>query len=275
MANQSTMEKCIACGQTGHSTTACNNGKVGSLNLFGVQIDPKQDQSNGKEKVDEDDDRHPPVASNIGSLLRKSKSMEILNIYDESGSPERGYQSDDPHVRSQNRKKGVTWTEEEHRSFLIGLEKLGKGDWRGISKNYVPSRTPTQVASHAQKYFIRMHAKQEKGKRRSSLFDMPSNESSAAPGVTPVTTVRPPVAPIVRSNSIEDFNRLSYAERVFPMINQDRVFPMINQERVYPMINHYTERFAALAPFKSPPLLITNGDGMSTPEFKLDKTQDE
>ena len=53
-----------------------------------------------------------------------------------------------------------------------------------------------------------------------------------------------------------------------PVVNypyQERVFPMINQERVYPMINHYTERFAALAPFKSPP---------STPEFKVDKTQD-
>nr|GEV75192.1 hypothetical protein [Tanacetum cinerariifolium] len=65
----------------------------------------------------------------------------------------------------------------KHRSFLIGLENLRNGDWRGISKNYIPSRTSTPVASHAQKYFIRMHAKQEKGKRRSSIFDMPSNES--------------------------------------------------------------------------------------------------
>nr|GEZ87856.1 homeodomain-like protein [Tanacetum cinerariifolium] len=70
MANQSTMKKCIACGQTGHSTTACNNERVGTLKLFGVQIDPKPGQSNGKEKVDEVDDRHPPpVASNVGSLL--------------------------------------------------------------------------------------------------------------------------------------------------------------------------------------------------------------
>ncbi|KAK4589152.1 hypothetical protein RGQ29_019943 [Quercus rubra] len=38
--------------------------------------------------------------------------------------------------------------------FLLGLQKLGKGDWRGIACNYVISRTPTQVASHAQKYFI-------------------------------------------------------------------------------------------------------------------------
>lgn len=66
---------------------------------------------------------------------------------------------------------GVPWTEEEHRLFLLGLQKLGKGDWRGISRDYVPSRTPTQVASHAQKYFIRQ-SNATRRKRRSSLFDM-------------------------------------------------------------------------------------------------------
>ncbi|RVW28527.1 Transcription factor MYBS3 [Vitis vinifera] len=59
---------------------------------------------------------------------------------------------------------GVPWTEEEHRLFLFGLQRLGKGDWRGISRNYVISRTPTQVASHAQKYFIRQsNATEERG----------------------------------------------------------------------------------------------------------------
>ncbi|KAG8656426.1 hypothetical protein MANES_04G134000v8 [Manihot esculenta] len=66
---------------------------------------------------------------------------------------------------------GVPWTEEEHRLFLVGLQKLGKGDWRGIARNYVVSRTPTQVASHAQKYFIRQ-SNSTRRKRRSSLFDM-------------------------------------------------------------------------------------------------------
>lgn len=66
---------------------------------------------------------------------------------------------------------GFPWSEDEHRLFLTGLEKLGKGDWRGISRNYVTTRTPTQVASHAQKYFLRQ-ASLVKKKRRSSLFDL-------------------------------------------------------------------------------------------------------
>uniref|UniRef100_A0A0E0BDS9 Uncharacterized protein n=2 Tax=Oryza TaxID=4527 RepID=A0A0E0BDS9_9ORYZ len=75
---------------------------------------------------------------------------------------------------------GVPWTEEEHRRFLLGLQKLGKGDWRGISRNFVVSRTPTQVASHAQKYFIRQ-SNMTRRKRRSSLFDMVPDESMDLP----------------------------------------------------------------------------------------------
>ncbi|GAV56797.1 Myb_DNA-binding domain-containing protein [Cephalotus follicularis] len=71
----------------------------------------------------------------------------------------------------QERKKGVPWTEEEHRKFLMGLLKYGKGDWRNISRNFVISKTPTQVASHAQKYFIRQISG-GKDKRRPSIHDI-------------------------------------------------------------------------------------------------------
>nr|CAN71598.1 hypothetical protein VITISV_010937 [Vitis vinifera] len=84
---------------------------------------------------------------------------------------------------SRERKKGTPWTEEEHRMFLLGLQKLGKGDWRGISRNYVISRTPTQVASHAQKYFIRQ-TNVSRRKRRSSLFDIVADESVDTPMVS-------------------------------------------------------------------------------------------
>ncbi|GMG98925.1 hypothetical protein Nepgr_000765 [Nepenthes gracilis] len=87
----------------------------------------------------------------------------------------------------QDRRKGIAWTEDEHRLFLLGLDKYGKGDWRSISRNYVVTRTPTQVASHAQKYFIRLNS-MNKDRRRSSIHDITSvsnGELSAAQG--PIT----------------------------------------------------------------------------------------
>ncbi|CAN0909641.1 Transcription factor DIVARICATA [Linum grandiflorum] len=72
----------------------------------------------------------------------------------------------------QGRKKGVPWTEDEHRRFLKGLMKYGKGDWRNISRNVVVTKTPTQVASHAQKYFLRQQLSGVKDKRRPSIHDI-------------------------------------------------------------------------------------------------------
>ena len=40
------------------------------------------------------------------------------------------------------------------------------------------SRTPTQVASHAQKYFIRLNSMNKKDKRRSSIHDITSASES-------------------------------------------------------------------------------------------------
>lgn len=103
---------------------------------------------------------------------------------DGGGSSQRGCTSTHSHADSagnggkgsrsdQERRKGIAWTEDEHRLFLLGLDKYGKGDWRSISRNFVISRTPTQVASHAQKYFIRLNS-MNKDRRRASIHDITS-----------------------------------------------------------------------------------------------------
>ncbi|KAI3673460.1 hypothetical protein L6452_39579 [Arctium lappa] len=96
-----------------------------------------------------------------------------------------GYASADDATRNQSigsreRKRGVPWTEDEHKLFLLGLQKVGKGDWRGISRNFVKTRTPTQVASHAQKYFLR-RSNLNRRRRRSSLFDITTDSVAVIP----------------------------------------------------------------------------------------------
>ncbi|XP_075500514.1 transcription factor MYBS3-like [Primulina tabacum] len=137
------------------STTGIDGGE-GGVRLFGVRLTDR-------------------------SFIKKSASMGNLNSNHSAASADfhEGYHSDDlahgsaadSAFHRAQRKRGTPWTEEEHRKFLHGLQKLGKGDWRGMSRNYVPSRTPTQVASHAQKYFIRQ-SNTARRKKRSSLFDM-------------------------------------------------------------------------------------------------------
>lgn len=70
----------------------------------------------------------------------------------------------------QNR-SGVPWTTEEHQKFLAGLNELQKGNWIGISERFVTTRTSTQVASHAQKYFLRQNPPLKRKLRR-SVFDL-------------------------------------------------------------------------------------------------------
>ncbi|KAG1674443.1 hypothetical protein FOA52_003048 [Chlamydomonas sp. UWO 241] len=72
-------------------------------------------------------------------------------------------------------KKGCPWSETEHRLFLKGLAQLGKGNWRGISRMYVQTRSPTQVASHAQKYFLRVNGC-SKRRSRFAVLEQPSAE---------------------------------------------------------------------------------------------------
>ena len=92
-----------------------------------------------------------------------------------------GHRPDKQEGEKKPRDRGKAWSEDEHKLFLIGLDKYGKGDWRSISRNCVLSRTPAQVASHAQKYFIRQEAEiddQKFANRRVSIHDISSLEMS-------------------------------------------------------------------------------------------------
>ncbi|XP_076891953.1 transcription factor MYBS3-like [Bidens hawaiensis] len=253
MSDESSMKKCGYCGQTGHASTACNNGKVGILNLFGVRMDPAADKS--------DDDVDLQVVNGVSSSNHEPESMQVLKIYNnEHSGTDLVYVSDE---HNQVNNKGVPWTKDEHRSFLTGLQKLGKGKWQAISKNYVPSRKPTQVASHAQKFFLRMNSMENKRvykkRRRSSLFDMPLDECSTSQG----TSVRSPVAPVAQIYGIEE-NQMGYHNHHIASTNY------MFAERVYPL-DRRMEHFATLVP---QPLLITNGERCTTQEPEVERTKE-
>lgn len=166
--------KCSHCGNNGHNSRTCSSSsisvkEVGGLRLFGVQLDLAS--SFPMKKNLSTDCLSAPTSSHLCSSSSSSPSSSASSIVcAEENRTSTDYISEGLICRNQEKKKGVPWSEEEHRVFLIGLEKLGKGDWRGISRSFVTTRTPTQVASHAQKYFLRQNCLVKK-RRRSSLFD--------------------------------------------------------------------------------------------------------
>eukprot|EP00850_Spirogloea_muscicola_P005615 SM000026S08864 [mRNA] locus=s26:163508:165672:- [translate_table: standard] len=171
--------RCSHCGHHGHNSRTCPDRGV---RLFGVRL---TDPHAMRKSASAGNLAHytggpppppppPPPSAPAAPPAHHPPPVVTPEHSADNGHAQDGYGSDgavQTSASSRDRKKGVPWTEEEHRMFLIGLHKLGKGDWRGISRNFVQSRTPTQVASHAQKFFIRQ-SNLNKRKRRSSLFDI-------------------------------------------------------------------------------------------------------
>ncbi|KAI7748714.1 hypothetical protein M8C21_010433, partial [Ambrosia artemisiifolia] len=118
------------------------------------------------------DTETPERWSNVAALVPGKTESDVIKQYEKLKADindiEAGLVPDDHNFcnfrkrpskfRSSDRvrRKGVPWTEEEHRS---------------ISLNFVITKTSTQVASHAQKYYARQHS-DGKERRRPSIHDM-------------------------------------------------------------------------------------------------------
>uniref|UniRef100_A0A803QTR1 Uncharacterized protein n=1 Tax=Cannabis sativa TaxID=3483 RepID=A0A803QTR1_CANSA len=161
------VRKCSHCGKTGHNSRTCKTTTThhhALIRLFGVQLYSSSSNSNSSMEF-------LSSSSSSSSSSSFSSTTYVMDHFTEkkkfSHNNNGSYQT-----KINSKKGGMAWSVEEHKRFLIGLEKLGKGDWRGISTNFVHTRTSTQVASHAQKFFNR-HANFHKiNRRRSSLLDM-------------------------------------------------------------------------------------------------------
>ncbi|KAG8052809.1 hypothetical protein GUJ93_ZPchr0001g32090 [Zizania palustris] len=175
----------------GHRNQECSSasysGYGGGVRLFGVQLHvggSSLKRCYSKECMSSSP--APASAFYVAAVAPSDSSptmssSSLVSVEETGEKMANGYLSDGIMARAQERRKGVPWNEEEHRKFLEGLEKLGKGDWRGISRHFVTTRISSQVASHAQKYFLRQSSLTQK-KRRSSLFDVVEN-AEKAPGV--------------------------------------------------------------------------------------------
>ncbi|EER94504.1 transcription factor DIVARICATA [Sorghum bicolor] len=95
-----------------------------------------------------------------------------------------------PTPRKESQHNRRFWTTDEHRQFLRGLHVYGRGNWKNISRHFVTSKTPVQVSSHAQKYFLRKEngtKKQRYSINDIGLYDfepLPQTNASAWEGAT-------------------------------------------------------------------------------------------
>ncbi|EGG24879.1 myb domain-containing protein [Cavenderia fasciculata] len=80
--------------------------------------------------------------------------------------------------QAEKKKQSRYWTPEEHNRFIEALSKFGHKDVKAIA-SYVGSRNPTQVRTHAQKYFLRIDRERQR-KQQSKDGDRDADDNDWA-----------------------------------------------------------------------------------------------
>ena len=91
-------------------------------------------------------DPNPANAMTLAKLDEQNDASQLLN----DDMLDVGVEEKDPSVKENTGR----WTFEEHKLFLSGLEKHGKG-WKKIA-SLIKTRTVVQIRTHAQKYFQKL-----------------------------------------------------------------------------------------------------------------------
>ncbi|KAG2408833.1 hypothetical protein LR48_Vigan01g173300 [Vigna angularis] len=160
----------------------------------------------------------PPIQHNANMTNVESALIPLLNNPLNTQS-----QKCDPPVQRRQRKPRITWTVKEHELFLWGIKKYGMS-WKMISKEIVRTKTPSQLASHAQKYFERQKIPPSERKRKSIhdiTLPLSVNPRPAPAQVTVPFNVHPPrgqvngslnvQSPLTPDFSMQNIHPLVYA----------------------------------------------------------------
>ncbi|AQK89175.1 Putative MYB DNA-binding domain superfamily protein [Zea mays] len=190
--------RCSHCSNNGHNSRTCpvrsagGGSGGGGVRLFGVRLTTAPAPAVMKKSAS----MSCIVSSLGGGFGGSSPPVEGVGAGRGGEDSGTGYVSDDPAHAScstngrAERKKGTPWTEEEHRMFLMGLQKLDED----TSSNHVPTlhlgqRKETEFAKQLQTFQPGHHEKSEYAEPSLLLPDLEMNPS------VPFKTITDPTGP--------------------------------------------------------------------------------
>ena len=157
---QSLTLRCTAMGRDGPCTKRVSKerasiGKV-TCGYHDTQEPNDEDNTDGEYEV---------IATPPAQLAVVSKANTVDALTQSTGRLARSSSAKDKKQKATvavapTQSKRMRWTDEEHQLFLEGIKQFGKGAAanRQISETFVTTKTPSQVASHAQKYYLKANA---------------------------------------------------------------------------------------------------------------------